>query len=741
MHDRQPRDRWTIRPTRRHLLGGGVVTAGALLLDTIGRPRCVWADPDAAIPARHVYLVSDSGSLTIQVDSTEDDSTASDWTAIATAPPFPGGLDWAAFSFVFAGGDGVIYAVDGAGDLFYFRLLDPWRNPTAGWSPDSGRRIGRGFYPRDWKCLTGGGDGIVYGLKHDDDLWYFRHGWAAGGEVVAAWQQTVIHRWPDTVSILGCGDGLLYRIQQNEEAPFGQLSWHAQGRVAVADAWSYYGRGSRVIGDGFGTGRFARTFAGGHGVIYGVQADGGLYRYRDRDQQGRSSWAHGGVGLRIGEGFLAGYKFVFAASSAHRIEGYVSTAAAGSTLSLRPGDAVSCRVSTFARGYSARVVRLRRQPGATAALELDQQAPPVTAPARDSGTYKKPYHTDMWTTGAGWPSDGVQLTLPASAPSGLYAVELTSPTGGRSYAPFVVKPRSPPAAGTARDLLVLANVHTWNAYNTWGGASRYSNPVEAALNHLSYERPLQTSALELTDALARPPSHLARAESWVTDWLDREGRSFDVYSDVDLHAMTLDVLRRYRAILLHTHPEYWTTTMYDKVQAYLNAGGHLIYVGGNACYEKVDIQPDGRMSVSPVATRRLFRDLGRPERALLGIAYETAPFASSGAYTVVEPDHPFMAGRASFGASAGLNFDMRAATWEVDQTGPATPAGTVVLARSLFGGNLSEGVHFTVGPADRRGWVFSIGSIGFGGCLAVDPDLQAVVRRAIDQALANPPPV
>ena len=58
--------------------------------------------------------------------------------------------------------------------------------------------------------------------------------------------------------------------------------------------------------------------------------------------------------------------------------------------------------------------------------------------------------------------------------------------------------------------------------------------------------------------------HLTRGELWILGWLEREGFRADVYSDLDFHNDGCDAAQ-YACLVVGTHPEYWTTQMYDNV--------------------------------------------------------------------------------------------------------------------------------------------------------------------------------
>ena len=86
-------------------------------------------------------------------------------------------------------------------------------------------------------------------------------------------------------------------------------------------------------------------------------------------------------------------------------------------------------------------------------------------------------------------------------------------------------------------------------------------------------------------------------------------------------------LNHYKALVLNTHPEYWTLQMFDRLEAYLAQGGRLLYLGGNGLYKRVAFIDGARKLLlrdNGINARDLFRSLTppRPERPILGVAYE-----------------------------------------------------------------------------------------------------------------------
>jgi hypothetical protein len=365
------------------------------------------------------------------------------------------------------------------------------------------------------------------------------------------------------------------------------------------------------------------------------------------------------------------------------------------------------------------------------------------------------------------------FTVPQDWESGIYAARCVDPDSSQCYIVFIVRPK----LTNRNKFLLLANVNTWNAYNPWGngsqfsGFSRYTNPPVSTDPPnpftLSYVRPNPVAinlgikdSDETSDTAARNTSwnsrHLARGELWVLSWLRRAGYSVDVYSDLDWH-FGVDGAIDYDAVILSTHPEYWSTSMYNNRKLYLDLGGSLIYLGGNAIFEAVEIDAAGKsMKVygqsSGINERRnKFRDLGLYERELLGIRYlepNVGWTATFNPYVVRAPAHRFFTGtNAVTGTLLGLkgwNFRPYSATagldqgcasgWETDSVDTEATLKTIVLAEDQDIASNNNRAQTVYGENEGGGFVFSVGSITFGGSLVIDKGLQRLVGNALDAA-------
>jgi hypothetical protein len=407
-------------------------------------------------------------------------------------------------------------------------------------------------------------------------------------------------------------------------------------------------------------------------------------------------------------------------------------------LSAGPGDTIKFWVSGVA---SPTAEFFRYTAGAGGVVSTKMGKPVKFVPV------VRAVQAHSWANGAGWKKNSFSLRIPPDWPSGIYSARLTSAERKNNYShvTFVVKPDK-----RRSSVAVLANINTWLAYNTWGGRSKYTSPAAA---HSSFLRPAPD-----TDPFGEDDDayHQTRAELWILGWLEEELKHPpDVYTDLDFHNR---LIKGYKKLVIGTHSEYWSTQMYDNLKGFLDSGGSLIYLGGNGIYEVgTYYEPDKTGMIflngndnETDRTTWLFRNQNRPESSLLGVATAAFPVAGS-RYIVLQSGHTFFNGMKfkdgdPFGAS-GLNTGKgntrgAASAWEVDdaRNGPL-PDGTQVLANAGtpapggFRNKPGTGADMTIyqhrtGKV-KKGWVFSAGSISFGGSLVIDGKIQEIVRRAL----------
>ena len=131
-------------------------------------------------------------------------------------------------------------------------------------------------------------------------------------------------------------------------------------------------------------------------------------------------------------------------------------------------------------------------------------------------------------------------------------------------------------------------------------------------------------------------------DTHILGWLEHAGIEYDVITDEDLHREGAPLLQRYRAVVMGTHPEYYTTPMWDGLRTFIARGlGRLAYLGGNGfiwrCAFSDEFPGDSELRRAEDGIRYrdeepgeydleftgeyggLWRRLGTPPQALVGV--------------------------------------------------------------------------------------------------------------------------
>jgi N,N-dimethylformamidase len=450
------------------------------------------------------------------------------------------GNGWGDFVHLVTGGSGVIYAVKPTGELLWYKRTARDASPQ-NWEPSGGIQIGEGW--ASFKRVFSGGGGVLYGINAEGKLFWAEHLAFDGRPLWASdLALQVGEGWGGFLNVFSGGQGVIYAVTNT-----GDLLWYRH--MSRFGDPIFASEGKLISTPTVRWNAFSYVFSDGNGVIYGITASGELMWHEHLSRSGQPEWANDGASRSIGVGW----------NLRAPLEGYCTP------LSVAPGQRIDFHLSSDQANVSLEYFRLKRQADGGFGLPV--------ASATITEVPTKPISENAYQTGCNWSSD-VSLNVPTDWRSGLYTARFKSDGGKAFDVVFIVKP------GLARgDFAVLANTHTWTAYNDWCDRSQYTNP-NAAL--LSMERPNpSTSPLDNGQL-----NHLTRAELWVLNWLEDSGYRFDLYSDVDFHE-GVDGLQSYKALILHTHPEYWTTAMRDHLDSFLGGGGRLLYLAGNGLYEEV----------------------------------------------------------------------------------------------------------------------------------------------------------
>ena len=225
---------------------------------------------------------------------------------------------------------------------------------------------------------------------------------------------------------------------------------------------------------------------------------------------------------------------------------------------------------------------------------------------------------------ARWDTD-FEYTVPEDLKSAMYAFRLTT-DDAEDYIPFAVRPRT--GESTAK-IAFLLGTYTFLAY---ANEHLANNPVLIEYldgkgmdvpfpvlpqehymvdNKLGGLYDLHTDGSGICYSSSRKPivnfrpnnkqrtvgagmgaPVLLSADLHQMDWMESQGFDFDVITDEDIHFDGLDLLSGYNVVMSDAHPEYWTEDMLIALEAYLNAGGRFMYLGGNGLYWLTSVDPD-----------------------------------------------------------------------------------------------------------------------------------------------------
>ena len=632
-----------------------------------------------------------------------------------------------------------------------------------------------------------GADGTLFAVTESGALMRQRLSVKPGEESAKIGKLKMIEPdgWTDGLSLFTNGDGVFFDVTPNGTLRY-QTVKGAKGQP----------RRSRWIPLARAFSRYQSVFAAGKRGIYAISAEGALeLRPFSVGRNGRVQLEPRRSANVVGTGV-----FEWGGLAAD-IEGYCwpLSHVAGDTVEFKVATRVSLPPAGTPMAvadpahYSVQFRRLRRMHDGKEAIYDD-----IMSTAFDGQTFvaaRGQVPADWLTNGAGW-TEGFSLRIPDLPPgdpghwkSGVYAARCTDSSNRDFYVSFIVRP-----AKRQSPFAVIANSNTWNAYNSWGGQGKYTHtyPVPSTLPFL---RPHPGLTPDVIDAVAPGlipygPSvltnscHLLRAELWVLGWLEDLGSdyAYDMYTDQDLHAGIAGIgdgaANRYKGLILNTHPEYWTREMYDHVKAYRDQGGSIVYLGGNGIYEEVVPSADGKhMGIFHGLDRSRFPSnctneqlrlyclmrspyVNRPEHALIGVGFQNCEQGAVEGQPYLLQQEPGAAGSNPVLAGVTLHkgdsmgatsVDVDAPTpgssvigtyhvdgWEVDQRGAGTPPEAYGPSALLgVGANAGFSGQMLCYTTEFGGLVLAGASLNFGGSLVADPNLQCIVKNALDQCLAR----
>src|SRR5262249_25496131 len=215
------------------------------------------------------------------------------------------------------------------------------------------------------------------------------------------------------------------------------------------------------------------------------------------------------------------------------------------------------------------------------------------------------------------------------------------------------------------------------------------------------------------------PPRFYRYDLPFLHWLYWSGKSAEFISDsdFDLTGSGDDLARAYNLVIFEGHTEYVTAHEYDVTQRFRDLGGNLMFLSANNFFWKVDKRGQTLRKIGK------WRDVGRPEAALIGVEYRANDDGQrQGLFTVQNSSAvPWL--WAGTGLTDGSQFGQAVGGYgiEIDALAPQSPPGTVVVAQipDLYGPGITAQMSYYETPAGAK--VFAAGTLDFGGSATYAP--------------------
>ena len=420
-------------------------------------------------------------------------------------------------------------------------------------------------------------------------------------------------------------------------------------------------------------------------------------------------------------------------AGARVIEGFADTVSAAA------GDDVVVFATTPAASFHVEAYRMGWYQGTGARLVWrSATAPGMVQPAATVAP-------DTAMVACRWvPSTVVPVT--DSWPPGSYLLKLVAADGGQGFVPLCVRDDTSSAA-----FVIQSSVTTWQAYNRWGGHSLYVGPGNASATRarvVSFDRPYQYGwAWGAADFIGNELPLIQLAEHL--------GLDVSYSTDVDLH-LRGELLLRHRTLISLGHDEYWSQAMRTAATTARDQGVNLAFLGANACYRHVRLQPaptgparqqvcyktdfehqDPLWGVDPAEVTANWPDgpVPRPEQELIGASY--ADIDANADLVVADPTAWVLVGT---GLAAGAHIP-GFYQGEYDHFTPALgPTNADVVAHSPVAnrgpGAFADMTYYT---APSGAGVFDTGSAAFVNTLYQGSSVPPAVIRTSGQVAATAP--
>ena len=190
-------------------------------------------------------------------------------------------------------------------------------------------------------------------------------------------------------------------------------------------------------------------------------------------------------------------------------------------------------------------------------------------------------------------SPSLQLTVDATWPPGCYLLKLVGSTGAHAFVPLCVRDDASESA-----ILIMSAVTSWQAYNRWGGYSLYYGNPGGALTYTQNSGGGTYAHRARIVSFDRPYPH-----DWAAGASDFVGNELPLIFQAEQLGLDVSLLDRRRPARAARPPGQPPGTVQprprrvlvdadaDGVEAAIQAGLNVGFLGANACYRQVRLEP------------------------------------------------------------------------------------------------------------------------------------------------------
>jgi hypothetical protein len=361
------------------------------------------------------------------------------------------------------------------------------------------------------------------------------------------------------------------------------------------------------------------------------------------------------------------------------IEGYVNAVSfvAGESVLLRmQANVPAVTVTAYRLGWYGRAGG--RPVGRWKDVAVRPQPAPVSDPNR--GMIRCEWDTAL------------TFQVPQDWVSGIYLLLLEAKGAAPGYVPFFVREPVNQAA-----ILFLSGMTAYQAYNSWGGKSLYSDGSAGTATAsgganavtVSFDRPYDNN---------RGGGRMLRWDPQFVRWMESRGFDAAYAADLDLE-LHPEIVQGRRLLVFNGHPEYWSLGMRRTLESAIGNGTNVAFFTANeiywrvrfedlaggrhrtvTCYRSADLDPLAASNPQEATTKWREQPSPVPESLVLGQMYGHMVKTPSD-FVCTQPDHWIYAGT---GMKAGDTI-RNLVGQEYDRFWPDPslhPVGVTILAES-----------------------------------------------------------